>query len=53
MPTHCYEDSPPVLAYGRSKLMAPKSEWWVFYHTGRAAKNACYILWDVYDRHKL
>ena len=53
MPTHCYVDPPPVLAYAGSKLMAPESGWWVVYHTERAAKIACFILWDVYDRHKL
>ena len=51
MPTHCYVDSPPVLAY--AGLMAPESGWCVVYHTERVAKIACFILWDVYDRHKL
>ena len=53
MPAHCYVDSPPVLAYAGSRLLSPDSGWWVVYYTGRAAKAACFILWDVYDRHKL
>ena len=53
MPAHCYVDSPPVLAYAGSRLLSPASGWWVFYYTERAAKAACFILWDVYDRHKL
>ena len=53
VPRGCNSELSPVFTYYPEPLRDPRSPFWIIGYTDHAAKSACWLLQDVYDRFRL